>query len=146
MTIELTAANCPPIPEPDELTEFFWRGIQEHELWILKCDSCGKFVHWPRPVCRFCLATSLAPTRVSGRGSLHTWTIPQQPFDPYYRDHLPYVLAVVQLQEQPGLMVVTNIVDCSEADLRIDLPLEVTFREVGPGCTLPLFRPLSAEV
>ena len=100
-------------------------------------------MHWPRPVCRFCLSTSLTPTRVSGRGRLHTWTIPLQPFDPYFLERLPYVLAVVELDEQPGLMVVTDIVDCAEDDLRADMPVEVTFREVAPGYTLPLFAPAS---
>jgi uncharacterized protein len=144
MTTELTSANCPPLPQPDELTEFFWDGVNNQELRVLKCDNCGKFIHWPRPVCRFCLATSLTPTQVSGRGRLHTWTIPLQPFDRYFFERLPYVLAVVELDEQPGLMMVTDIVDCAEDDLRIDMPVEVTFREVAPGITLPLFKPVTA--
>jgi hypothetical protein len=137
----LTAQNWPPLPEPDALTQFFWDGVEAHELRILRCDRCGRFVHWPRPVCRFCSSTSLTPARVSGRGSLHTWTIPLQPFDPYFSAHLPYVLAVVELEEQPGLMIVTNIVDCTEDDLAMSMPVEVTFREVAPGVILPLFRP-----
>jgi uncharacterized OB-fold protein len=144
MTTELTAQNSPPVPPRDDpLTQFFWEGVDAHELRILRCDNCGKYVHWPRPVCRFCLSTSLTPTRVSGKGRLHTWTIPLQPFDPYFLERLPYVLAVVELDEQPGLMVVTDIVDCAEDDLRADMPVEVTFREVAPGYTLPLFAPVS---
>jgi uncharacterized OB-fold protein len=145
MTTELTAANSPPLPEPDELTQFFWDGVDEHELRILRCDGCGKFIHWPRPVCRFCLSTSLTPAPVSGRAKLHTWTQPLQPFDPYFLGQIPYVLAVVELDEQPGLMMVTDIVDCAEDDLRADMPVEVTFREVAPGYTLPFFRPAGIE-
>ena len=48
---------------------------------------------------------------------------------------------MVELDEQPGLQLMTNIVDCAEDDLRIDMPVEVTFREVGPELTLPFFRP-----
>ena len=69
------------------------------------------------------------------------WTIPQAPFDPYYQQHIGYVLAVVELVEQPHLTMVTNVVDCPEADLRVEMPLQVTFREVAPGVTLPLFAP-----
>jgi uncharacterized OB-fold protein len=140
-TPELTAENCPPLPEMNELTAFFWDGVNEHRLLVLRCDNCGKYVHWPRPVCRFCSSTSLTPAQVSGRARLHTWTIPLQPFDPYFLDRLPYVLAVVELDEQPGLMMVTDIVDCAEEELRMDMPVEVTFREVAPGYTLPLFKP-----
>ena len=143
MTTELTADNCPPLPGPDELTQFFWDGVNAHELRILRCEN-GHYIHWPRPVCRFCLSTTLAPAVVSGRGRLHTWTFPAQPWDAYYQQRLPYVLAIVELDEQPGLMMVTNIVDCAEEDLAVDLPVEVTFREVAPGVTLPLFRPTTS--
>lgn len=137
-------AVYPPLPEPDELTSFFWEGVAEHRLMILRCDRCGFYVHWPRQTCPNCLSTSLTPAEVSGDATLATWTFPNQPFDPYFATHLPYVLAVVELVEQPGLKMVTNVVDCPKDELRIDMPLRVTFREVAPGCTLPLFAPLSA--
>jgi uncharacterized OB-fold protein len=132
----------PPLPIPDPITQFFWDGVEQHKLMIQRCDGCGTYIHWPRVVCRVCLSTSLTPTEVSGRGTLSTWTMPAQPFDPYYATHMPYVLAVVELDEQKNLKLVTNIVDCAEEDLRIDMPVEVVFREVAPGYTLPLFRPV----
>ncbi len=134
-------AVYPPLPEVDESTRFFWDGVAAHRLLILRCDRCGFYVHWPREVCPKCLSTSLTPSPVSGDATLATWTFPNQPFDPYYATHLPYVLAVVELVEQRGLKMVTDIVDCDKDDLRIDMPLRVTFREVVPGCTLPLFAP-----
>jgi uncharacterized protein len=131
----------PPLPDPSPLTQFFWDGVAEHRLMILRCQDCQHFIHWPREVCRFCLSTDLAPTEVSGRGKLATFTIPMQPYDAFYMSQVPYVLAVVELEEQENLKVVTNIVDCAEEDVTIDMPVEVTFREVAPGVTLPLFRP-----
>lgn len=136
-----TDALFPPLPKADPLTQFFWDGVHEGRLLILRCDTCGFYVHLPRVVCRYCLSTALTPAEVSGRGVLSTWTIPMQPFDPYYQTQVPYVLAVVELDEQPNLKLVTNIVDCAEGDLRIDMPVQVTFREVATGCTLPLFAP-----
>jgi uncharacterized OB-fold protein len=132
----------PPLPKPDALTQFFWDGVDAHKLLILRCDNCGTYIHLPRDICRVCLSTSLSPAEVSGRATLATWTSPAQPFDPYYRMHMPYVLAVVELVEQANLKMVSNVVDCAEEDLRIDMPLEVTFRELVPGCTLPLFKPV----
>ncbi|MGD9797027.1 MAG: Zn-ribbon domain-containing OB-fold protein [Acidimicrobiia bacterium] len=141
-TAEQPQVFSPPLPLPDARTQFFWDGVEAHKLLILRCDSCGTYIHLPRDICRVCHSTSLTPTEVSGRAVLSTWTMPSQPFDPYYATHLPYVLAVVELVEQKNLKMVTNIVDCDEADLRIEMPLEVTFREVAPGCTLPLFKPV----
>jgi uncharacterized OB-fold protein len=59
-------------------------------------------------------------------------------------DKLPYVLGRVELVEQPGLTMISNIVDCPEDDLRTDMRLEVVFREIGSSqLILPLFRPRS---
>jgi uncharacterized OB-fold protein len=141
MTTTEPGVLYPPLPAPDPLTQFFWDGVEQHKLMILRCDSCGTYIHLPRVICRVCLSRSLTPVEVSGRARLATWTSPAQPFDPYYRTHLPYVLAVVELVEQENLKMVSNVVDAAEEDLRIEMPLEVTFREVAPGCTLPLFKP-----
>jgi uncharacterized OB-fold protein len=131
----------PPIPTPNAVTQFFWDGVADHRLLILRCDECGTYIHLPREVCRVCLSTKLSPAEVSVRAVLSTWTLPQAPFDPYYQQHLGYVLAVVELVEQPHLKMVTNIVDCAVDDLRIDMPVDVVYREVAPGVTLPLFAP-----
>jgi uncharacterized OB-fold protein len=130
----------PPLPEPSELTRFFWDGVRDHRLMILRCDQ-GHYIHWPREVCPTCLSTTVHPEEVCGRARLATYTFPSLPFDPFYASKVPYILAVVELEEQKGLQMVTNIVDCDEADLKIGMHLQVTFREVAPGAVLPLFKP-----
>ncbi len=70
---------------------------------------------------------------MSGRATLYTWTIAVQPFHPFYVDRIPYIVATVELDEQPGLMFMTQIVDCAEEDLRIGMPLEVVFVELAPS-------------
>ena len=141
MTTADAAPIYPPVPEPGALTEFYWEAVREHRLEILRCQSCGFYVHYPRPICNRCLSEELAPEPVSGRGTLYAYTVAVQPFHPYFVDKVPYVLAVVELEEQPGLRLTTDIVDCDEARLKVGLPVEVTFREVAPHVTLPLFRP-----
>jgi uncharacterized OB-fold protein len=37
--------------------------------------------------------------------------------------------------------MMTNIVDCDPADLRVGMDLEVTFRQETDEVTLPVFRP-----
>jgi uncharacterized OB-fold protein len=136
-------AVYPPLPDPDERTGFFWDGVAEHRLMILRCNDCGFYIHWPREVCPNCLSKNQAPAEVSGDAVLSTWTFPSQPFDPYFATHLPYALAVVELVEQPNLKLVTNLVDYDKDSLHIEMPVHVVFREVAQGCTLPLFTPVS---
>jgi uncharacterized OB-fold protein len=140
---ELTAADTPPLPLETDLTRFFWDAVRAGRLAILRCQQCGHFVHYPRIVCNRCLAEDLAPEDVSGRGTLYSYTVVMQAFHPYFVERLPYTLAVVELEEEAGLRVTTNIIDCPEDQLRIDLPVEVAFVDVSPVLTLPMFRPRS---
>jgi uncharacterized OB-fold protein len=76
---------------------------------------------------------------LSGKGTVYTFSIMRDTFmrgfDP------PYVIAQVELEEQPGLRLTCNILDCPIGDVRIGMPVEVTFEERPEGVTLPQFRP-----
>jgi uncharacterized OB-fold protein len=53
----------------------------------------------------------------------------------------PYAVAQIELDEQPGLRMIANVVDCDPNDVRIGLPVTVTFDDLTADCTLPQFRP-----
>jgi uncharacterized protein len=131
----------PPLPVVDDLTRPFWDGAREGRLVITRCQACGFYIHHPRPVCRFCGSLDVSPEVVSGRGRLYTWTVAVQPFHPWYASRVPYVLATVELAEQPGLMMLTNVVECDEGDLHPGMPLQVTFRSLSDDIALPVVRP-----
>lgn len=95
-------------------------------------------------MCRFCQSEQLSPTAVSGRGTLYTYTVATKPFHPYFVDKVPYLVAVVELPEQPALRMISNLVDIDEDDVRIGMDLEVVFQDLSPELTLPLFRPAVA--
>ena len=136
-----TAADYPPIPEVDNLTSFFWEGVANHQLLILRCGDCGTYIHYPRPICPKCYSMdNLAPERVSGRGTIYSHTTTVQPFHPYFVDKVPYNLIVVALEEDENIRITSNLVDLPNDDIRIGMPVEVTFQEVAPGLTLPLFK------
>ena len=136
-----TAADYPPIPEVDNLTSFFWEGVAKHQLLILRCGACGTYVHYPRPVCPKCLSMDhLAPQQVSGRGTIYSHTTTVQPFHPYFVDKVPYNLIIVALDEDSDIRITSNMVDIANDDIRIGMAVQVTFQEVAPGLTLPLFK------
>jgi uncharacterized OB-fold protein len=132
----------PPAPLPDPLTQFFWDAAAAGKLMIQQCSECGQHIHPPRPVCRKCLSTDLAPVEVSGRATLYAWTVAEQAFHPYFADKLPYVYATVELEEQRTKLI-TNIVGCPIDELRADMPVEVVFEPLTDTITLPKFRPTS---
>lgn len=138
----LMTDRLPPLPQPDELTRFFWESCHQKRLSIQRCVECRRYIHTPRYLCRYCWSTRLEPSPVSGRGHLAAFTVPHQPFDPYFVELGPYVLAVVELVEQRALRLVTNVVECEPDRVVMGMPLEVTFREITDEITLPLFRPI----
>jgi uncharacterized protein len=132
---------APILPAPDPLTAFFWDAARDRRLSILRCNDCGWLIHWPRPMCKRCHSFSLQPCDLSGRGSVYSWTVCVQAFHPWFDKRLPFILAVVELEEQPNLKLVTNLVDCREEEVSTGMPVEVTFEAITPEITLPMFRP-----
>ena len=129
------------LPEPDSTTEFYWNAAARHELQILRCRACGLYVHYPREGCPRCASTDLAPQTVSGRGTIHSFTIAHHQAAGI---PTPFALVLVELEEQPGLRVLANLVECPLDRLRVGMLVEVTFEDVGNGVTLPQFRPRHA--
>jgi uncharacterized OB-fold protein len=101
---------------------------------------CDQVFFYPRSECPRCLSANLEWVKVSGRARLHSFTIVQQPANAAFRDDVPYVYAVVQLDEGPRL--VSNIVQCDIDTLRVDMSLEAVFDDVTPEWTLVKFKPV----
>ena len=129
-----------PLPVPTPETRPFWEAARRHELQIQACRACGTYLFFPRALCPRCFAADLEWRRVSGRGTLHTFTIVERG-QRGFPLATPYVLAVVELAEGPRMM--TNLVgiEPDPAKVRIGMPVEVVFDDVTPEVTLPRFRP-----
>jgi uncharacterized protein len=136
-------ADSPRIAPPlSDAARPFWTGGGEGSLLILYCDGCDRWVHPPDDGCPTC-AGPLAPRRASGLGTVFTFTVNHHPYNPAVP--LPYVIAIVELVEQPGLRFTTNVVDCDPDHVRIGMPVEVTFEAAGDAWA-PVFRPYAGIV
>jgi uncharacterized OB-fold protein len=130
-----------PLPRIDEESRGWWEALQRHELSVQHCRDCGTVRLPPRAVCPECMSSSVAWERASGRAAVYSFTVTHQNQAPGFREELPYVLAIVELEEGPRIM--TNLVECAPDDVRIGMPVEVVFDDVTPEVTLPKFRPMS---
>jgi len=133
---------APPALPDDPLTAFFWEAARRRELHIQRCRSCGTFIHLPRPVCRNCLSFDLGGERVSGRGTLYSFTQTFKPFHPFFVDRVPYIVATVSLVEQEGLQLLSNLVGIDEADAGMGMDVLVDFEELALDYVIPVFRPV----
>jgi uncharacterized OB-fold protein len=126
------------LPRITPETEFFWTGGAVGELRFLRCRDCRTFVHPPAPICPKCLSRDLAPEAVSGKGTLFSFTINHQKWNPTVP--VPYVIGLVEIDEQQDVRLTTNIVNCDPEDVRVGMRVRVTFDHEG-DVYLPLFEP-----
>jgi hypothetical protein len=116
----------------------YWEAATRGELVVQECPKCGHRQFYPRAVCTDCAATSEWLT-CSGRGTVHTFTVIRQNHAKPFKEELPYVVAMVELDEGPRLM--GNVTGVEPDDVRIGLPVEVYFVAADEGVAVPFWRP-----
>lgn len=122
----------------DELTEQFYAHCARGELRIQRCDHCDAWRHLPRYMCAQCGSPEWRWERASGNGRLFSWTVTHQPLHPAFVDAVPYVVAVVELDE--GVRLVAALRGGRGGSLRLDLPVAVEFELLSETIALPCFR------
>jgi uncharacterized OB-fold protein len=134
-----------PLPDVDEpLTAPFFAAAARGELAIPRCDACDAHVWYPHETCPHD-GGNLTWTAVSGRGTLFTWAVVRRAFLPAFEDRVPFVTALVALDEDPAVRICTYVVDTAAADLVADAPVAVTFRPLafstvpGRSVVVPMF-------
>lgn len=133
-------------PTPTAETQAFWTGGERGELMIYRCRACGRFFHPPTAACFRCRSTDVGPEPASGLATVAAYTVNRQPWIPGLEP--PYIVAMVELDDEPDVRLMTNVVDVSIDDIRVGLPVEAFFEEWGDEHNrvwLPLFRPRRAQ-
>ena len=114
----------------------FWTGGADGQLRICHCDACGNLFHPPAPICPGCANLEISYKPVSGRGRVISYTVNHQAWTPDLE--VPFVIAIVEIAEQKGVRFVTNIIGCPIDQVRIGMPVRVTFENVE-DVWIPLF-------
>jgi uncharacterized protein len=130
------------LPVADLETAPYWEGTKNGKLLIKECHACGRAFFYPRSHCPRCWSTDTAWREANGSGTVYTFTIVFQNDLPPFRDRLPYVVAVVELDE--GVRMTSNIEGIAPEEVRCGLPVRVAFREEARGedtVAIPVFRP-----
>ena len=129
-----------PLPQPSEEAQPFFAALAEKRLVIQRCAACQTLSHPPKAMCSRCQGTAFDWQPMSGKGEVYSYVVTHQAVHPAFVDHTPMATVEVQLAEGPRLT--SNLIDVHPDDLRIGMPVEVVFEEVGDSVTLPLFRRL----
>jgi uncharacterized OB-fold protein len=134
-------AQGKPIPQPTLETTPYWEGCRQHQLRIQRCSDCGQYQFFPRLYCSRCFGERVEWVNATGRASVLSYTVVRRPVSPAYADEIPYVVALVRLEEGPQMM--TNIVECTPEEVKIGMAVEVVFDDWTETISIPKFRPVA---
>ncbi len=135
----MSGTNAKFLPAPTPETAFWWESCRAGRLLIQRCGDCGHHQFYPRSLCSSCLRSNLDWVESAGTGSVTTYTICRVPVAEAYAADVPYVVALVRLEEGPTMMC--NIVECDPESVAVGMPVEVVFESRSEEIALPQFRP-----
>jgi uncharacterized OB-fold protein len=126
------------LPELTAESTAYWTGGAHGELMIAHCEDCGKAIHPPQLVCPKCLSRQVTPRKVAGTGTVYTYTVNHQAWIPDMP--VPYVLAVVDLDDVPGVRVTARL-EVAPETVQIGQKVRIGFTPSG-DVWLPHWLPL----
>jgi uncharacterized OB-fold protein len=130
-----------PLPQPNADDKFFWDGCKEHKLLFQKCQNCG-LVRWPPSIiCPNCYSRDTEIVEATGKGKIYTYAIYHQVYHQGFENEVPYVTAVIELEEGPHFL--SNIIDYEPDEIECDMPVELVWEDVTQEFSLPKFKPIS---
>src|ERR1700730_14074929 len=139
----VTFAHGMAVLHPDGTTREFWEACRQHRLVYAACASCGTARIPPASVCPTCGVSEVRWQPVSGLGTVYSFTIARHSFHQKVDDSVPYVIAVIALDDAPPRLI-SNVVGVDPDDVSIGLPVEVVWDDVSADVAIPRFMPRPA--
>lgn len=137
----MQAALPKPVANADSHT--YWNAARERRLVIRKCNACGQLHFMPRYLCPSCWSDNLDWIDASGTGRVHSFSVIRRASDPVFASRVPYVLALIELDEGPRMMA--NILGKDALGVAVGDPVTVTFEDRGDGALIPQFERIATR-
>lgn len=128
-----------PVPQPTAVQEEYFAGLRRHETLIPRCDACGSWQWYPREMCASCHGWSMSWRAVEPVGEVYSFTTQHHATGSKFDVMLPYTVALVALDEAPGVRLVGRLVDVRPHDARIGLRVRGTYVDATEETTYLVF-------
>lgn len=127
-----------PKVESTEISQPFWDACQRGELVVQRCTACQALRHYPQLMCPECHCADFDWAKLAGQGVIYSYTVAHRAFHPAWADHVPYVLATIELDE--GVRMQCDLLDVDPDSISIGQRVEVYFEELPGQGVMPRFR------
>ncbi|WP_240939454.1 Zn-ribbon domain-containing OB-fold protein [Diaphorobacter sp. HDW4A] len=125
-----------PLPRANAQTKAYWDGCAQGELRYQRCANCGHVQCIPRSLCDQCQSSDLQWNASRREGTVLTFTTVHRAPLPVFKDMVPYVIAIVDLDE--GFRVMANALPAvQQGALEIGSRVRIGFKDVQ-GMALPI--------
>lgn len=131
--------HAKPLPSIDPDTAPYWRAAKEHRLSLMRCVETQRFIHPPGPGSPFTGGTETEWVDLGSdiTGTLYSYIVVYRAFARGFAEDVPYVTALVDIDQAPGARIIANILDADPETLTIGQPLRMTWIDVTEDVTLP---------
>ncbi len=126
-----------PQPSPTAWTQSFWQHCANDRLMLLRCTSCGAHHVPTRRVCA-CGSSHFDSVESKGSGVIISFTEVHRAPDPAFKEELPYVIAIIELQE--GARLMSNIIQSEVSDIGIGKTVQCVFETLEETVGVPKFK------
>lgn len=132
----MTTINPKPVPVIDPDSAPYWEALQQERLILKSCGDCGMSHFYPRELCPHCHSDKLSWIDARGGGTVYSYTVCRRPAGPAFADEVPYVVAIIELDEGPRMM---SRISCDPDSVTIGQRVTVRFERQSDELTLPMF-------
>lgn len=126
------------LPITKGIAETFWTSLKDRKFMIQSCTDCTKQIFYPRVVCPHCGGSHVEYAEHEGTGEIYSFSVTHRTRLPGFKDEVPYVLALVDIDG--GGRMMTNIIDCDPNEVQIGAKVKIAFTDVTEEITLPHFK------
>lgn len=133
----MSAPYAKPLPRIDHTNQAHWDGAQAGELRVQRCQACAALRYPASRWCPSCLGEDSEWVATTGRGQIWSWCVFHRAYFKGFEPDLPYVVALVELDE--GVKLYSNVVDVPHDRLHVGLRLRAVFETATESVTLIKF-------
>ncbi len=127
-----------PIPRATPETAPFWEGCAVGELRLQHCQRCEHVQFPPRKLCSGCFSPDVIWQAASGRGVIRSWSTVVMPGAPGFEQEVPYLSALIRLDEGPTMLSVLR--ECSAQEVDFGAAVQVVFEQRSDSVFIPYFQ------